>query len=144
MKPIKEALEDLQLKDLWMEAGFLAFIIVYLINLFVGTQTNKRIAFAWAHEFSTEGSILERNFSHLGICECSTVQHFKYREEQLHEDLLPHLRSAAWLHTSESMHIAHLSIPQQSHSHSWLHGLEVCTMHACLHFGTRHNGRGLA
>lgn len=82
MKPIKEVLDELQLKDVWMEAGFLAFIIVYLINIFVGTETNKRIAYAWAQEFTTEGSILERNFSHLGICECSDCSAFQRGAER--------------------------------------------------------------
>lgn len=68
MKPIMEALKEQKLRDLWMEFGFLALIVLYLVNMVRGSQINKRIAYAWAQEFATEGSILERNFSHVGIC----------------------------------------------------------------------------
>ena len=68
MKPIMEALKELQLKDLWMEFGFLALIVLYLVTMIRGSQANKRIAYAWAQEFTTEGSILDRNFSHVKIC----------------------------------------------------------------------------
>ncbi len=68
MKPIMQALKEVQLKDLWMEFGFLALIVLYLVNMIVGSQANKRIAYAWAQEYTTEGKVLERNFSHIGIC----------------------------------------------------------------------------
>lgn len=67
MKPIMEALKEVQLKDLWMEFGFLAFMTLYLANMYRGTQINKRLAYSWTKEFATEGSILDRNFSHVGI-----------------------------------------------------------------------------
>ncbi len=68
MRSIKEALKEVQLKDLWLEFGFLAFMALYLANMYRGAQINKRMAYAWAKEFATEGSILDRNFSHVGIC----------------------------------------------------------------------------
>ncbi|CAL8468957.1 g8498 [Coccomyxa elongata] len=67
MRSIKEALKEVQLKDLWLEFGFLAFMALYLANMYRGAQINKRMAYAWAKEFATEGSILDRNFSHVGI-----------------------------------------------------------------------------
>ena len=68
MRSIKEALKEVQLKDLWLEFGFLAFMALYLANMYRGAQINKRMAYSWAKEFAAEGSILDRNFSHVGIC----------------------------------------------------------------------------
>ncbi|KAK4777619.1 hypothetical protein SAY87_017806 [Trapa incisa] len=46
-----------------------SFLIIFVINYFTGKRENENIALAWAAKFATKDSILEKNFSLLGVGE---------------------------------------------------------------------------
>ncbi|GBG69894.1 hypothetical protein CBR_g4722 [Chara braunii] len=50
-----------------MEIGVVIFLIAYVINFFFGRKANERIAVAWAEQFAGRGSIIEKNFSLIGV-----------------------------------------------------------------------------
>lgn len=44
-----------------------SFLILFVVNYFVGKRENEAIALSWASRYATKGSILEKNFSLLGV-----------------------------------------------------------------------------
>jgi hypothetical protein len=55
------------------ELAFLVFIALYLVNMLIGSSRNERLAMAWARHFAGEDGLLDRNFSHIGICELRSM-----------------------------------------------------------------------
>lgn len=62
-------MKELTLSDVYLELGFLVFIMAYLVNMYTGSQQNESIAKAWAKHFAMEGKLLHRNFSNVGLGE---------------------------------------------------------------------------
>ena len=48
----------------YLEYIFIAFLVVYAVNFFVGKRINERLAVHW---LSAIKPIFELNFSHLGV-----------------------------------------------------------------------------
>ena len=66
---MKEVLRELQLKDFTKELCFVAAIIMYLVNMFMGSRANKKIANKWCLEFGINNGILPQQFAYVGIGE---------------------------------------------------------------------------
>eukprot|EP00193_Tetraselmis_chui_P013432 CAMPEP_0177787980 /NCGR_PEP_ID=MMETSP0491_2-20121128/21835_1 /TAXON_ID=63592 /ORGANISM="Tetraselmis chuii, Strain PLY429" /LENGTH=457 /DNA_ID=CAMNT_0019309473 /DNA_START=276 /DNA_END=1649 /DNA_ORIENTATION=- len=64
--PLSAVADKPVLRKFWAEAAALAFLVIYVINFFIGKSKNEEIALAWANTFCTPGAIMERNFSLLG------------------------------------------------------------------------------
>lgn len=69
LRPIKEVLLELHPKDYFMELGIVAALILYIVNIFVGSQANKKIADKWCMAFGINNGILAQQFSFVGIGE---------------------------------------------------------------------------
>ncbi len=67
LRPVKEVLKELQLKDFAKELCFIAAIILYLVNVFQGSSTNRKIANKWCLEFGINNGILRQQFAFVGI-----------------------------------------------------------------------------
>lgn len=46
-----------------------SFLIMFAFNYFIGKRENENLALAWAAQFATKDSIIEKNFSLLGVGE---------------------------------------------------------------------------
>ncbi|KAJ7543339.1 hypothetical protein O6H91_09G033800 [Diphasiastrum complanatum] len=53
----------------YVEAFSVLFIVAFALNYYFGRKENEKIALAWAAQFASKGSILEKNFSLLGTGE---------------------------------------------------------------------------
>ena len=69
LRPVKEVLRELQLKDFTKELCFLVAIIMYLVNMFLGSRSNKKIANKWCLEFGINKGVLPQQFAYVGIGE---------------------------------------------------------------------------
>ena len=69
LRPVKEVLKELRLKDFTKELCFVAAIILYLVNMFVGSRANKKIANKWCLGFGINNGILAQQFAYVGIGE---------------------------------------------------------------------------
>jgi hypothetical protein len=49
-----------------MEIVAITCIFVFLVNYLRGRRVNEALALCWAHEFCTNGAVLDRNFALLG------------------------------------------------------------------------------
>lgn len=56
----------LSIKSFTVEIVCVSFLIIFIINYFVGKRRNELIALSWASTFATKDSIFEKNFSLLG------------------------------------------------------------------------------
>ncbi|KAJ8572631.1 hypothetical protein K7X08_009142 [Anisodus acutangulus] len=52
-----------------VEIVCVSFLIMFVINYFTGKKENENLALAWASKFATKDSILDKNFSLLGVGE---------------------------------------------------------------------------
>lgn len=52
-----------------VEIVCVTFLIMFIINYFMGRRENENLALAWATKFATKDSIVDKNFSLLGVGE---------------------------------------------------------------------------
>ncbi|CAI7756126.1 unnamed protein product [Closterium sp. NIES-53] len=58
-------------RDFIAEGIFLAFLVIFAINYFIGKWQNEKIALSFANQFATEGNLLAKNFSLIGTGDTS-------------------------------------------------------------------------
>ncbi|CAI5458703.1 unnamed protein product [Closterium sp. Yama58-4] len=58
-------------RDFIAEGVFLAFLVIFAINYFVGKWQNEKIALSFANQFATEGNLLAKNFALIGTGDTS-------------------------------------------------------------------------
>ncbi|CAI5526359.1 unnamed protein product [Closterium sp. Naga37s-1] len=58
-------------RDFIAEGIFLAFLVIFAINYFVGKWQNEKIALSFANQFATEGNLLAKNFALIGTGDTS-------------------------------------------------------------------------
>ncbi|PKA64772.1 Uncharacterized protein AXF42_Ash016803 [Apostasia shenzhenica] len=55
-----------RLSSYFIEILCISFLIIFIINYFIGKRQNELIALCWASQFATKDSIFDKNFSLLG------------------------------------------------------------------------------
>ena len=85
---MKEVLKELRLRDFAKELCFVAAITLYLVNMFVGSRANKKIANKWCLEFGINNGILAEQFAYVGIGEACLAMHAQLCQRAKKQDQL--------------------------------------------------------
>ena len=70
-----DVLKELQIRNFAKEICIIAGLMLYILNMIMGSKANKHIANKWCMLYGIGNGILPQQFAHVGIGELSALPH---------------------------------------------------------------------